>query len=221
MRNVLFAVALVLAACASLGGLGLHVSAESGRPGVLASFEASATAPIPAATTSSGPEPVTSPTPPVRAVPELAAQRSPAFEPSVQLLAPTPDPARNALLLFESMNAARAAEGLHPLAWSSELELVAQARADHLIEHGYFGHHGPDGSSAFTELRARGAAYAIAGENLARNTYPDAVSPSVAFEALMASPGHRANILEPRFHSVGVVAVRDGAMWLYVTVFLG
>jgi uncharacterized protein YkwD len=36
----------------------------------------------------------------------------------------------------------------------------------------------------------------------------------------MNSPGHRANILEPRFSSVGVAAVRDGKMWVYVTVFL-
>ena len=36
---------------------------------------------------------------------------------------------------------------------------------------------------------------------------------------LMGSPGHRANILEPRFARAGVAVVRAGKVWFYVTVF--
>ena len=35
----------------------------------------------------------------------------------------------------------------------------------------------------------------------------------------MGSPGHRANILEPRFARAGVAIVRAGKVWFYVTVF--
>jgi uncharacterized protein YkwD len=36
----------------------------------------------------------------------------------------------------------------------------------------------------------------------------------------MASPTHRANILEARFATVGTPVVRGGdGMWIYVTVF--
>ena len=89
-----------------------------------------------------------------------------------------------------------------------------------MIGNGYFDHYAPDGESAFTELAARDIQYRLAGENLARNNYADARTVGAAFDGLMASAGHRANILEPRFSSVGVAAVQSGKMWIYVTVFL-
>ncbi|MBK9344748.1 MAG: hypothetical protein IPN07_17360 [Dehalococcoidia bacterium] len=118
------------------------------------------------------------------------------------------------------MNDARRAEGLTPLDWDASLEDVAYARAANLVANGYFDHYAPDGESAFSELSARGIRYRLAGENLARNNYPETKTVSAAFDGLMNSPGHRANILEARFSSVGVAAVRDGKMWIYVTVFL-
>ena len=121
--------------------------------------------------------------------------------------------------LFAQMNDARISEGLPPLAWDAGLADVAVARAASLARDGYFDHYGPDGSSAFSELSARGIPYRLAGENLARNNYGAAATARVAFEALMSSPGHRANILEPRFGRAGVAVIRDGNYWLYVTVF--
>ncbi len=122
--------------------------------------------------------------------------------------------------LLDAMNAARIAEGLPALEWDQTLEDVAYARARNLVVNGYFDHYAPDGESAFSELAARGVSYQLAGENLARNNYPEPRTVAAAFDGLMASPGHRANILEERFSRVGVAAVRDGRMWLYVTVFM-
>ncbi len=122
--------------------------------------------------------------------------------------------------LLEAMNAARSQDGQSALVLDSTLTDVALSRARDLVERGYFGHYGPDGGSAFSELAARGVDYALAGENLARNNYVGSKTVAAAFEGLMASPGHRANILEPRFTRVGVVAVQDGRMWVYVTVFM-
>ncbi len=67
---------------------------------------------------------------------------------------------------------------------------------------------------------SRGIGYGLAGENLARNNYPDAQTLDIAFDGLMASPTHQANILEPRFVFVGaaVARARDG-MWVYVAIF--
>jgi uncharacterized protein YkwD len=121
--------------------------------------------------------------------------------------------------LLDDMNAARGDEGVAPLVRNEDLDGVALARARNLVELGYFDHYAPDGTSAFSELAARGLPYYIAGENLARNNYPPNQTVLTAFEGLMASPGHRANILEPRYGAVGVAAVRDGNVWLYVTVF--
>lgn len=122
--------------------------------------------------------------------------------------------------LLDAMNEARLAQGLAALEWDPSLEEVAYARAENLVENGYFDHYAPDGESAFSELAARGIRYRLAGENLARNNYLENKTVAAAFEGLMNSPGHRANILEERFSSVGVGAIRDGKMWIYVTVFL-
>jgi uncharacterized protein YkwD len=117
------------------------------------------------------------------------------------------------------MNAARSAAGTQELAREPVLDAVALARAEDLLARDYFDHYGPDGESAFSELRFRGIGYRLAGENLARNNASDSRTVEAAFESLMASPGHRANIVEPRFRRVGVAAVRHGKLWLYVTIF--
>jgi uncharacterized protein YkwD len=155
----------------------------------------------------------------------LPLQAAPDVEPVGRLpAAVTSDEQVPALTAFETdllqrMNGARATEGESAFVRSSDLDGVALARARNLVELDYFDHYAPDGTSAFSELAAQGLAYYVAGENLARNNYPPAQTVAAAFEGLMASPGHRANILEPRFGAVGVAAVRDGNVWLYVTVF--
>jgi uncharacterized protein YkwD len=128
------------------------------------------------------------------------------------------DPGKEAAL-FDMINAARIAETAGVLERDDGLDGVALARARNLIENGYFDHYAPDGTSAFSELAARGLPYRLAGENLARNNYPSARTVQAAFEGLMASPGHRANIMEPRFGAVGLATVKHGGFWLYVMVF--
>ena len=128
----------------------------------------------------------------------------------------TPD---KAIELLAKINEARQHEGLPVLVPDPDLERVASIRADDLVKNAYFAHYSPDGRSAFSELAARGITYRLAGENLARNNFPDAKTVDEAFAALMASPGHRANLLEPRFANAGVIAIRTGPLVLYVTVF--
>jgi uncharacterized protein YkwD len=117
------------------------------------------------------------------------------------------------------MNQARANAALGALESDEDLEAVALVRVRNLIDNGYFDHYSPAGENAFSELGARGIRYRLAGENLARNNYPEIRTVAAAFDGLMGSPGHRANILEPRFTRVGVAVVRSGRVWYYVTVF--
>ena len=124
-----------------------------------------------------------------------------------------------AAALFDLMNGARSKAGAQPLARDYALDDVAMARARNLVENGYFDHYAPNGESAFSELAVRGIRYRLAGENLARNNFADNRTVAAAFEALMASEGHRANILEERFSKAGVAAVQSGKVWVYVTVF--
>ncbi len=121
--------------------------------------------------------------------------------------------------LIDLMNSARINGGVAALKRDAALDDVALARARSLVQNRYFDHYAPDGESAFSELAARGIRYRLAGENLARNNYAEANTVEAAFEGLMASAGHRANILEERFSKVGVAAVQSGKMWVYVSVF--
>ena len=56
-------------------------------------------------------------------------------------------------------------------------------------------------------MQKAGINYQYAGENLAL-----APSTSLAMQGLMNSPGHRANILSPNFHKVGI-GVIDGGIY--------
>jgi len=138
----------------------------------------------------------------------------------IEVPAEVPSSPEHATALFDAMNAARTAERVPAFERNSLLDQVAMVRARQLVIQGYFAHYGPDGESAFSELAARGVTYGLAGENLARNNYPDNRTVRAALDGLMASPGHRANILEGRFTRAGVAAVRDGRVWVYVTVFM-
>ena len=195
-----------------------------------------AAAPIPQASTQSRPaeSAVTQPQPDLlvaEATPAAAARaESPIVFPPSE---PVPSaPARlvalsiagvadgdKAKALLATMNAARHTVGLDPLSEKPELDAVAAIRARDMVARSYFDHFSPDGASAFSELAARGIAYELAGENLARNTYTSQQSVQVAFASLMASPGHRANILEGQFSYVGVAVLQSGRTWLYVAVF--
>jgi len=121
--------------------------------------------------------------------------------------------------LLDRMNGARFEHGLAGLERYDYLDEVALARAESLVAHGYFDHTAPDGSSAFSVLADRGILYRLAGENLARNNYPEGTTVEAAFQGLMASPGHRQNILEPAFGAIGLAVVQSGGMWYHVMVF--
>ena len=176
---------------------------------------AAAATPQPAPTVAA---PIETPvTPTLEAAPASTVQSAPARLAPVEqgVLVPS-----KAAALLEKMNAARTEAGLPALERADTLDDVALARGRNLIANGYFDHYGPDGESAFSELGARGVRYRLAGENLARNNYIESRTVQAAFDGLMASPGHRANILEPGFSQVGVAALQNGKIWIYVTVFM-
>ncbi len=86
----------------------------------------------------------------------------------------------------------------------------------------YFSHTSPSGETAFSLMDAAGYTYAIAGENIARNNYPNDQTEEVAMTGFMNSAPHRENILEPRFTRVGIgVAIDANGMKYFAVVFAG
>ena len=91
-----------------------------------------------------------------------------------------------------------------------------------MAQQGYFSHTSPQGQTAFSLMDANNVSYGWAGENLARNNYPNDQTVGVAIRDLMASPGHRANILSTNYTHMGIGFAVDGAGMKYFTmVFIG
>lgn len=103
------------------------------------------------------------------------------------------------------VNAARQDAGLSELELDADLCAAAQARAQEIAQS--FSHTRPDGSSCFTILEEFGISYRAAGENIAMGQR----TPEEVIDGWMNSSGHRANILNGTFTSIGVGYYVDGA----------
>lgn len=103
------------------------------------------------------------------------------------------------------VNAARRDAGLSELELDADLCAAAQARAQEIAQS--FSHTRPDGSSCFTILEEFGVSYRAAGENIAMGQR----TPEEVTDGWMNSSGHRANILNGTFTSIGVGYYVDGA----------
>lgn len=124
--------------------------------------------------------------------------------------------------MFQSHNAQRANNGVAGLSIDAQLVQVARARAQDMADNNYFSHTSPSGQTAFSILNGMGYSYSIAGENIARNNYPDSQSVQVAMDGFMNSSGHRANILDGRYTKVGIgAAIGADGMKYFAVVFAG
>ncbi|MDO5285469.1 MAG: CAP domain-containing protein [Actinomycetia bacterium] len=156
---------------------------------------ARAAAPRTAATTAGAPTPRAAAAPSASPfVRSAAGSRGPAAAPST-------DPARRVL---ELTNAERAKAGLAPLTWSPCLAHVAQPFSQTLASSKKLFH-----NSMGTVLSACG------GRTAAENVAMGHPTPDAVVAGWMASPGHRANILNPQLKALGVGTARDGSGVIY------
>jgi len=98
------------------------------------------------------------------------------------------------------VNAARTSVGLPGLADNPKLDAAAAAKVEDMFRLQYFAHTSPDGRRPWSFFSAEGYRYQAAGENLAI----DFLTAADAQAAFMASPTHRANILNPLYTELGV-----------------
>lgn len=118
--------------------------------------------------------------------------------------------------MVDMINQERVAAGVAPLKVDLRLVSVGQAKADDMKANNYFDHTSPTYGSPWAMMQQVGLTVGWAGENIAGNN-----SVSGAMAAFMQSPGHRANILDPRFTHVGVgIAYGSAYGNLYVQEFL-
>jgi uncharacterized protein YkwD len=110
------------------------------------------------------------------------------------------------------VNRERAEQGLPPLAPDPELTRVARAHSQDMLARSYFSHVTPEGGRLDARLRRADVRYLVAGENLAL-----AQTLAIAHRGLMNSPGHRANILQPKYGRLGIGVLDAGRYGLMIT----
>lgn len=113
--------------------------------------------------------------------------------------------------IFTQLNHARTENGLPALEWNDQAVNAARLHAQALLENGKLSHQFPGEPSPAERIGAAGARFTLSAENVARTEYLEDVHP-----ALMNSPGHRANILSPKYNAVGIGVVEHQGK-IYVT----
>jgi uncharacterized protein YkwD len=142
----------------------------------------------------------------------LPTQPAAAFSPN----AGVPTDARQMTLasaeqsLVDLTNADRHAAGLPPLTQDPATLAIARERAQSQLGSQELTHYDATGQLIFADrLRDSQVPYNLAGENLARAPVDDTGVTSRVESALMQSPVHRKNILEPNFTRLAVGAAID------------
>ncbi|WP_160115151.1 CAP domain-containing protein [Bryocella elongata] len=107
--------------------------------------------------------------------------------------------------LFQSANQERASRGLPPLRWDASLYHAAYDHAREMAARETISHQFPGESELEVRGRYEGARFSLIAENVAM-----APSVAVVHTAWMNSPGHRANLLDPRVDSIGISVLRRG-----------
>lgn len=106
------------------------------------------------------------------------------------------------------VNREREAHGESALTVNAKLTRAAQGHSEEMASGDYFSHYAPDGSSPLDRMRATGYIYSPqlgyeVGENIAWGTLWLA-SPQSIVNSWMASPEHRANILDAGYRETGI-----------------
>ncbi|HPU35701.1 MAG TPA: CAP domain-containing protein [Bacillota bacterium] len=113
------------------------------------------------------------------------------------------------------INQARSEAGLSPLVIDPTLSGLARIKAQDMASYGYLSHQSPTYGSLADMLKAAGVSYNSAAENLAK-----APSVATAFNALLGSRTHRANMLDDDCDRVGVGVISKGNSAIVVQIFI-
>ncbi|MFD4524261.1 CAP domain-containing protein [Streptomyces sp. NPDC058470] len=195
---------------------GTSGSAEENRDDTGTSRGAEREATPSAAPSTSTAPPVTTPSKKPTAEPtetETATPSKPAEEPTKtpETTAPVTVSAETAAeaTVLALVNVERAGAGCSPVAANSSLTELASVFSTDMAARGFFDHTDPDGATPWDRAATAGISN-LGGENIARGQ----ATAEAVMEAWMNSPGHRANILNCDFKTLGVgVHLGEGGPW--------
>ncbi|MBK6530460.1 MAG: CAP domain-containing protein [Deltaproteobacteria bacterium] len=107
--------------------------------------------------------------------------------------------------MVTAINAERARFSLPPLAEDPRLDALAEAHSMDMVRSRFFSHDSPSTGRPSDRVSQSGLRWSAVAENIAINQSPEA-----AQQALLRSPGHHENMVDPAQRSVGVGIVRHG-----------
>lgn len=113
--------------------------------------------------------------------------------------------------VVELTNARRAAVGCPPLTVDRRLRAAAQAYSEEMATGNYFGHTARSGLSPFDRITAAGYDFTVAAENIGAGQR----TPAAVVADWMASPAHRANIVDCELTQIGVGRATGGDYGTY------
>ncbi|HEY9440590.1 MAG TPA: CAP domain-containing protein, partial [Streptomyces sp.] len=157
--------------------------------------------------TSPAPTTTTTRTPVTKSAP---APESPSAAPTRKTSSPTPaaDVSAQAAVLA-LVNQERSKVGCSPVTASDSLTALAQAFSEDMAARDFFGHTDPDGATPW-DRAAKAGIQGLGGENIARGQ----ADAQAVMDAWMNSEGHRANILNCDYKTLGIgVHFAPGGPW--------
>jgi uncharacterized protein YkwD len=116
--------------------------------------------------------------------------------------------------LFRMINRDRAEAGLPELEWNEWLAQAARKHAEEMAQRDQLAHQFPGEPGMRDRIAATALRFNASGENVASGPTVSGIN-----EEWMHSPGHRANILDPKYNAIGVALVRGAAGFYAVTDF--
>ncbi|MEU8447857.1 CAP domain-containing protein [Streptomyces globisporus] len=146
------------------------------------------------------PEKSSAPSGKAPAPPKTSAAPPPSKKPSPS---PTDASARSEVLAL--VNQERAKVGCSPLSTSAPLTSLAQNFSEDMADRGFFDHTDPDGDTPW-DRAAEAGVQGLAAENIARGQ----ADAQAVMEGWMNSEGHRANILNCDYKTIGI-GVHEGS----------
>ncbi len=150
-------------------------------------------------------EPTTQATTNAYVEPTTQATTNAYVEPTTQTTTNSYDGSNNvnasfAQQVLDLVNTERVKNGLGKLSLSAELNNVAQAKAEDMLNNNYFSHTSPTYGSPFDMMKSFGVKYNAAAENIAKGQS----TPQKVVTDWLNSEGHRKNILNGTYTKMGL-----------------
>lgn len=106
--------------------------------------------------------------------------------------------------LLAAANQERSAQGIGPIRLEPHLSVAARQHALEMVRHGNISHQFAGEADLGARAGQAGAHFSLVTENVA-----EAGNASLIHELWMHSPGHRANLLDPKVDSIGIAVLKD------------